>query len=146
MYFYSGRKITIISKFTSPLLFVISGLPKSLSRTRHRSSQPVGRGEPSGFYSTHLTRPAEALSPAKMTNRLDHLLTVLLHEYSHRVADSYELVLNGIMKAILGILARNLVREQTSGCPKPKSPSSSGISLFTFAGIFYGPNAYASSS
>ncbi|HEV7349821.1 AraC family transcriptional regulator [Telluribacter sp.] len=42
---------------------------------------------------------------------LEHLLTVLIHEYTHREEGSYDLIMNGIMKAILGILARNGVRE-----------------------------------
>jgi AraC-like DNA-binding protein len=53
---------------------------------------------------------------------LEHLLTVLLHEYSHRENKSYELVMDGIMKAILGILARNLVRQQTTGLAEAKKP------------------------
>lgn len=42
---------------------------------------------------------------------LEHLLTVLIHEYTHREEGSYELIMNGIMKAILGILARNMVQQ-----------------------------------
>ena len=53
---------------------------------------------------------------------LEHLLTVLLHEYHHREAGSYELVMNGIMKAILGILARNLVRQEAPGSAEAKKP------------------------
>lgn len=53
---------------------------------------------------------------------LEHLLMVLLHEYQHREEGSYELVMNGIMKAILGILARNLLRSQTTGLPETKKP------------------------
>jgi AraC family transcriptional regulator, L-rhamnose operon regulatory protein RhaS len=53
---------------------------------------------------------------------LEYLLTVLLHEYGHREAGSYELIMNGIMKAILGILARNLVRHQTNGLQEAKKP------------------------
>jgi AraC-like DNA-binding protein len=53
---------------------------------------------------------------------LEHLLEVLLYEYSHREAGAYELVMNGIMKAILGILARNLVRQQATGLSETKKP------------------------
>jgi AraC-like DNA-binding protein len=54
--------------------------------------------------------------------QLEHLLAVLLHEYTHREEGSYELVMNGIMKAILGILARNLLRHQATGPTEPKKP------------------------
>lgn len=53
---------------------------------------------------------------------LEHLLTVMLHEDHHREESTYELVMNGIMKAILGILARNLVRQQAAGRPEAKKP------------------------
>lgn len=53
---------------------------------------------------------------------LDHLLTVLLHEDHYREENSYELIMNGIMKAILGMLARNLVRQQAAGLPEIKKP------------------------
>lgn len=52
---------------------------------------------------------------------LEHLLTVLLHEYSHRYESSYELIMTGIMKAILGILARNMVRHKTVAIKDSKS-------------------------
>ena len=54
--------------------------------------------------------------------KLEHLLTVLLLEYSCREADSYELIMNGIMKAILGMLARNLVQQQPTSLVEAKKP------------------------
>jgi AraC family L-rhamnose operon regulatory protein RhaS len=43
---------------------------------------------------------------------LDHLLTVLMHEYDRQ--EGYDmLIINGIMKALLAILARTLVRQRT---------------------------------
>ena len=53
---------------------------------------------------------------------LAHLLTVLVHEDSHREAGTYDLVMNGIMKAMLGILARNLVQQQSEGQKEIKKP------------------------
>jgi AraC family transcriptional regulator, L-rhamnose operon regulatory protein RhaS len=51
------------------------------------------------------------VSDSQEKELLEHLLTVLIYEYTHREEGSYELVTNGIMKAILGILARNRVRQ-----------------------------------
>ncbi len=53
---------------------------------------------------------------------LEHLLTVLLYEDRHRREGSYELVMNGTKKAILGILTRNMVRQQAAGLAEPKRP------------------------
>ncbi|RIV27281.1 AraC family transcriptional regulator [Fibrisoma montanum] len=51
-----------------------------------------------------ITDPAEK-------DLLDHLLIVLLHEY--QPGNAYdEAIINGLMKAILSILARNIVRKQ----------------------------------
>ena len=54
--------------------------------------------------------------------KLEHLLTVLLAEYNHREAGSQEEIMNGLMKAILGILARNLVQQQATGLTEAKKP------------------------
>ncbi|KAA5549159.1 AraC family transcriptional regulator [Adhaeribacter rhizoryzae] len=54
--------------------------------------------------------------------KLEYLLTVLLQEYSQRESDSYEQVINGIMQAILGILTRNLVRQQATSFSEYKKP------------------------
>ncbi|QMU28592.1 AraC family transcriptional regulator [Adhaeribacter radiodurans] len=61
------------------------------------------------------------VSNAKEKGLLEHLLTVLLHEYEQRTESSYELIMNGIMKAILGILARNVVHEKGVEVKDPKS-------------------------
>jgi AraC-like DNA-binding protein len=53
--------------------------------------------------------------------QLDHLLTVLLYEYDNREESSYELIMNSIMKAMLGILARNMVRQKLTEKIKTKS-------------------------
>ncbi|CAA9263632.1 MAG: Transcriptional regulator, AraC family [uncultured Adhaeribacter sp.] len=53
---------------------------------------------------------------------LEHLLTVLLHEYTHRTENSYELVMNSLMKAMLGILTRNLLRQPAAGPAEIKKP------------------------
>jgi AraC-like DNA-binding protein len=53
---------------------------------------------------------------------LEHLLTVLLHEYQQRETNSYELVMNGIVKAILGILSRNLLQLQAANRSEVKKP------------------------
>lgn len=43
---------------------------------------------------------------------LNHLLTVLVYEYGNQQEEnSYEEIINGIMKALLGILARNILKE-----------------------------------
>lgn len=44
-------------------------------------------------------------------NILHHLLTVLLHEYNHRQDPSYEVIMNSVMKAILSVLARNIIKQ-----------------------------------
>ena len=53
--------------------------------------------------------------------QLDRLLTVLLYEYENRQDSSYELIMNSIMKAMLGILARNMVRQNTQERRKTKN-------------------------
>ncbi|PSR52815.1 AraC family transcriptional regulator [Adhaeribacter arboris] len=58
---------------------------------------------------------------AKEKDLLEYLLLVLLHEYEQRTESSYELIMNGIMKAILGILARNVVHEKGIEVKDPKS-------------------------
>ena len=45
---------------------------------------------------------------------LQHLLMVLLQEYENRQAPSYEVIMNSVMKAILSVLARNIIRQETS--------------------------------
>lgn len=44
-------------------------------------------------------------------NILDHLLTVLLREYNHRQDSSYEVMMSSLMKAILSVLARNIIKQ-----------------------------------
>lgn len=61
------------------------------------------------------------VTEAKEKEQLDHLLTVLLFEYSNREESSYELIMNSIMKAMLGILARNMVRQKLTARTKTKS-------------------------
>ncbi|MDQ3290681.1 MAG: AraC family transcriptional regulator, partial [Bacteroidota bacterium] len=61
------------------------------------------------------------ITDEKEKELLEHLLTVLLHEYEQRTESSYELIMNGIMKAILGILARNVVNEKGVEVKDPKS-------------------------
>lgn len=61
------------------------------------------------------------VSENKEKELLEHLLTVMLHEYEHRAESSYELIMNGIMKAILGILARNVVHQKGIEIRDPKS-------------------------
>ncbi|HEX9959243.1 MAG TPA: AraC family transcriptional regulator [Fibrella sp.] len=52
---------------------------------------------------------------------LDHLLIVLVHEY--RNGEGYdEAIINGVMKAILIILARNVVRQQSAGMKEKLRP------------------------
>lgn len=43
--------------------------------------------------------------------RLDHLLPVLIEEYNNRQHGFFEAVMDGLMKAILSIIARNLIME-----------------------------------
>lgn len=45
---------------------------------------------------------------------LQHLLIVLLQEYEHRQNPSYEVIMNSVMKAMLSVLARNMVRQGIS--------------------------------
>ena len=42
---------------------------------------------------------------------LDHLLTVLIAEYNNKQHGFFEAVMDGLMKAILSIIARNLIKE-----------------------------------
>jgi AraC family transcriptional regulator, L-rhamnose operon regulatory protein RhaS len=42
---------------------------------------------------------------------LQHVLAVLLHEYAHRRESTYELIQDGLMNALLGIIARNVLRQ-----------------------------------
>ena len=52
------------------------------------------------------------VSDAQEKAILEHLLPVLLQEYERSTESSYELIMNGLMKAILGILSRNVVQEK----------------------------------
>jgi YesN/AraC family two-component response regulator len=52
---------------------------------------------------------------------LNHLLIVLIHEYDSS-EDHDELVINGVMKAILVILARNVVRQRSTGLGERTKP------------------------
>jgi AraC-like DNA-binding protein len=61
------------------------------------------------------------VTDAREKEQLDHLLTVLLYEYDNREESSYELIMNSIMKAMLGILARNMVRQKLTEKIKSKS-------------------------
>lgn len=45
---------------------------------------------------------------------LDHLLIVLLQEYDNREDSSFEVIMNSVMKAILSVLARNIIRQTQS--------------------------------
>lgn len=45
---------------------------------------------------------------------LDHLLIVLLREYNHRQDLSFEVMMNSVMKAILSVLARNIIQQTFS--------------------------------
>ncbi|GAA4459930.1 AraC family transcriptional regulator [Nibrella saemangeumensis] len=77
---------------------------------------------PYQFTGSMVTDPAEK-------KRLDHLLVVLLDEYSR--SESYdELIIDGIMKAILGILARNIVQQQSVAIPERKPKLIEDILLY----------------
>lgn len=65
-------------------------------------------------YGTIVTEPNEK-------EQLDRLLTVLLYEYNNREDSAYELIMNSIMKAMLGMLARNMVRQNLQERKKTKS-------------------------
>lgn len=61
------------------------------------------------------------ITDATEKDMLNHLLIVLIHEYQN--GESYnELMINGIMKAILIILARNVVRQQSLAAESRKRP------------------------
>ncbi len=65
-----------------------------------------------------VTQPAEQ-------ELLGHLLAVLIHEYENQQEPvAYEMILNGIMKAILGILSRNVMHE---GAPTRKEGKNSPL-------------------
>lgn len=61
------------------------------------------------------------VSNLKEKELLNQVLTVLLQEYEQHAGSSYELIMNGLMKAILGILARNVVQEKGVATKDPKS-------------------------
>lgn len=51
---------------------------------------------------------------------LHHLLMVLLQEYEHRKDSSFEIIMNSVMKAILSVLARNIINQTRSDELSPK--------------------------
>lgn len=54
---------------------------------------------------------------------LDHLLAVLVHEYQNRhEGSSYEMIVDGIMKAMVSILARNIISQAKSEAASSKTP------------------------
>ncbi|RDV15434.1 AraC family transcriptional regulator [Pontibacter diazotrophicus] len=61
------------------------------------------------------------VSDSEEKEHLDRLLSVLLYEYSNRGESSYELIMHSIMQAMLGILARNMVRQKLIDKKKTKS-------------------------
>ncbi|WP_179223107.1 helix-turn-helix transcriptional regulator [Pontibacter ummariensis] len=61
------------------------------------------------------------VTDAKEKEHLDHLLSVLLHEYNNRGESAYELIMHSILKAMLAILARNMVRQKLGERKKTKS-------------------------
>ncbi|QNF34976.1 helix-turn-helix transcriptional regulator [Adhaeribacter swui] len=89
--------------------------------------------DPVSFAGSNWSRPIQLLlnapyqscgslvSDAQEKELLEHLLTVLLQEYERNLDSSYELIMNGLMKAILGILARNVVQEKGIATKDPKS-------------------------
>ena len=46
---------------------------------------------------------------------INHLLEVLIYEYRNRQDGSYEMMMDSVMKAMLSILARNLIRQTKTG-------------------------------
>ncbi|MCC9135100.1 AraC family transcriptional regulator [Pontibacter silvestris] len=52
------------------------------------------------------------VTDTKEKEHLDRLLSVLLYEYSHRGEGSCEHIMCSIMKAMLGILSKNMVRQK----------------------------------
>ncbi len=61
------------------------------------------------------------VTDAEEKEHLDLLLSVLLYEYNNREESSYELIMHSIMKGMLGILARNMVRQKLIDKKKTKS-------------------------
>ena len=54
---------------------------------------------------------------------LNHLLVVLIHEYTNRDKGSYETIINGTMRAILSILSRNIARHELIPGKEIKRPT-----------------------
>ncbi|WP_161888236.1 AraC family transcriptional regulator [Pontibacter russatus] len=65
-------------------------------------------------------RNGTIVTEAGEKEQLDRLLTVLLYEYGNRQGNSNEIIMNGLMKAMLGILARNMVRQNLDEKAKTK--------------------------
>jgi len=61
------------------------------------------------------------VTDADEKEHLDRLLSVLIYEYSNREESAYELIMHSIMKAMLGILARNMVRQKLVERQKTKN-------------------------
>lgn len=53
---------------------------------------------------------------------LSHLLSALIYEYQNRHEGSYELIMDSIMKAMLSILARNIISQTTVNIKDIKTP------------------------
>lgn len=66
-------------------------------------------------------RNKTVVSEASEKEQLDRLLTVLLYEYNSRQQGANEIIMNSLMKAMLGILARNMVRQNLDEKGKTKS-------------------------
>lgn len=84
----------------------------------------IREGDPQKFSSWHqtleflLNAPYQScgsiVKAEEEKNILQHLLVVLLQEYVHRQNPSYEVIMNSVMKAMLSVLARNVVRQSIS--------------------------------
>lgn len=65
-------------------------------------------------------RNKTVVSESGEKEQLDRLLTVLLYEYDNRQEGSNEIIMNSLMKAMLGIMARNMVRQSLDEKSKTK--------------------------
>lgn len=68
---------------------------------------------------------------------LNHLLEVLLQEYQNRQEHSYQVIMNSVMKAILSVLARNILQQAHSeGRPSKVSTPIEALIVFIRQNIF----------
>ncbi|HEX2533913.1 MAG TPA: AraC family transcriptional regulator [Chitinophagaceae bacterium] len=83
--------------------------------SRHRKGQEtIASLLTSAYYSNGCIVQEEADK-----GTLGHLLSALIREYENRSGPSYELIMDSLLKAILSILARNLIRETGKGSDAP---------------------------